>query len=155
MNNGKACRQLTALMESTIWVRYRDLSKPKQLCDVIKAYFKKVIKVDGQYAMAKVTSCQLESYPSATEWISAQDKIINDLPICDIMIEDSCRKCYMMFNLPNTAEWQTFAFTPQRTVKVETVATTVTHLLSFGAHLSRARGLAPDAPLFVTKNGRG
>jgi len=59
--------------------------------------------------MAKLTSCQFESYPSVTEWISAQDKIINDLAVCDITIEDSWRKFYIMSNLPNTEKWPTFA----------------------------------------------
>jgi len=155
MNNDKACGQLTALMESTIQIRYRDLTEPKQLWDTIKADFEKVIKLDGRYEMAKLTSCQPESYPSVTEWISAQDKIINDLAVCDITIEDSWRKFYIMSNLPNTEEWRTFASTLELTEKADTVASIVTHLLSFEARLRRARGLAPDAALFVTKKGRG
>ena len=35
------------------------------------------------------------------------------------------------------------------------MASMVTHLLSFEAHLLRARGLVPDAALFLTKKGRG
>ena len=35
------------------------------------------------------------------------------------------------------------------------MASIVTHLLSFEACLRRARGLAPDAALFITKKGRG
>jgi len=35
------------------------------------------------------------------------------------------------------------------------VASIVTHLLSFEARLRRARGLAPDAALFITKQGQG
>ena len=35
------------------------------------------------------------------------------------------------------------------------MASIVTHLLSFEARLRRARGLAPDAELFITKKGRG
>jgi len=105
--------------------------------------------------MAKLTSCQLESYPSVTEWISAHDKIINDLAICDITIEDFWRKFYIMSNLPNTEGWRTVASTLELTEKADTVASIVTDLLSFGACLRRARGLAPDASLFVTKKGRG
>jgi len=155
MNNDKACGQLTALMESTIQLRYRDLTEPKQLWDTIKTDFEKVIKLDGRYEMAKLTSCQLESYPSVTEWISTQDKIINDLAVCDITIEDSWRKFYIMSNLPNTEEWRTFASTLELTEKADTVVSIVTHLLSFEARLRRARGLAADAALFVTKKGRG
>jgi hypothetical protein len=54
-----------------IQIRYRELTNPKQLWDTLIADFEKVIKLDGQYQMAMLTSCQLESYPSVTEWISA------------------------------------------------------------------------------------
>jgi hypothetical protein len=40
-------------------------------------------------------------------------------------------------------------------VNVDTVASIVAHLLSIGAHFHRARGLAPDATLYITKQGRG
>jgi len=46
MNNDKACGLLTSQMESTIHIRYRESSKPKQLWDIIKADFEKVIKLD-------------------------------------------------------------------------------------------------------------
>jgi len=81
--------------------------------------------------------------------------MINDLAVCDITIEDSWRKFYIMSNLPNTEELRIFASTLELTVKVDTVASIVTHLLSFEARLRRARGLAPDAALFITKKGRG
>jgi len=155
MNNDKACGQLTALMESTIQIRYRDLTEPKQLWDMIQTDFEKVIKLDGRYKMAKLTSCQLQSYPSVTEWISAQDKIINDLAVCDITNEDSWRKFNILSNLPNTEEWRTFASTLELTEKADTVASIVTHLRSFEARLCRAPGLGPDAALFITKKGRG
>ena len=155
MNNDKARGQLTSLMESTIQIRNRELTEPKQLWDTIKTDFEKVIKLDGRYEMAKLTSCQLQSYPSVTEWISAQDKIINDLSVCNITIEDSWSKFYILSNLPNTEEWRIFASTLGLTEKTDTVASIVTHLLSFEVRLRRARGLAPDAALFVTKNGRG
>jgi len=155
MNTDKACGQLTSLMESTIQIRYRDLTEPKQLWDTIKAYFEKVIKLDSRYKMAKLTSCPLESYPSVTEWISAQDKIINGPAICNITIEDSWRKFYIMSNLPITEEWQNFASTLELTEKADTVAGSVIHLRSFKARLRRACGLAPDAALFVTKKGPG
>jgi hypothetical protein len=60
-----------------------------------------------------------------------------------------------MSNLRNTKEWRTFASTLELTEKADTVASIVTHLLSFEARLRRARGLAPDAALFITKKGRG
>jgi len=155
MNNDTACGQLTSLMESTIQIRYRELTEPKQIWDTIKADFEKVIKLGGRYEMAKLTSCQLELYPSVTEWISAQDKIINDLAVCDITIEDSWRKFYLMSNLLNPEVWRTIASTLELTENAETVASIVTHLLVFEARLRRAQGLAPDAALFVTKKCRG
>jgi hypothetical protein len=155
MNNDKACGQLTALMESTIQTRYRDLTEPNQLWDTIKSELEKVIKLDGRYKMAKLTSCQLESYPSLTEWISAQDKIITDRAVCDITIEDSWRKFCIMSNLPNTEEWRTFASTLELTETADTVASIVSHILSFEARLRRSRGLAPDPVLCITKEGRG
>jgi len=60
-----------------------------------------------------------------------------------------------MSNLLNTEEWRTFASTLGLTEKADTVASIVTHLLSFEARLRRASGLAPDAALFVTKKGPG
>jgi len=155
INNDNACGQLTALMESTIQIRYRDLTEPKQLWDTIKTDFEKVIKLGSRYEMANLTPCQLESYPSVTEWIAAQNNIINDLAVCNITIEDSWRKFSIMSNLPNTEEWWTFASTLKLTEKAVTVASIVTHLLSIEARLCRACGLAPDAALFVTKKGRG
>jgi len=60
-----------------------------------------------------------------------------------------------MSNLPNTEEWPTSASTFEVTEKADTVASIVTYLLTFEARLHRARGLAPDAALFISKNGRG
>ena len=60
-----------------------------------------------------------------------------------------------MSNLLNTEEWRTFASTLGLTEKADTVASIVTHLLFFDARLRWARGLAPDAALFITKKGRG
>jgi len=105
MNNVKACGQHTALMESTIQIWYREDTEPKQLWDTIKADFEKVVKLDSRYEMAKLPSCQLESYPSVTKWITTQDKKINDLAVCDIKIEDSWSNFYIMSKLPNTKEW--------------------------------------------------
>jgi len=75
--------------------------------------------------------------------------------VCDITIEDCWRKFYITSNLPNTEEWRIFASTLELTEKADTVASIVTHLLSFEARLRRARGHAPDAALFVLKKCRG
>jgi hypothetical protein len=137
MNNDKACRQLTALMESTIQIRYRDLTELKPLWNTIKADFEKVFKLNRRYEMVKLTSCQLESCPSVTEWISAQDKIINELAVRDITIADSWRKFYIMSNLQNTAKWRTFSSTLELTERADTAASIVTQLLSFEPRLRK------------------
>jgi hypothetical protein len=59
-----------------------------------------------------------------------------------------------MSNLPKSEEWGTFASTLELTEKADTVASIVTHLLSFEGRLRRARGLAPDSAIFITKKGR-
>jgi hypothetical protein len=92
-------------------MQYREITQPKKLWNTINSDFEKVINLHGQYEMAKLTLCQLESYHPVTEWISAQDKIINDLSIYDNTIEDSRTIFFIMSNLPNTEEWQTFAST--------------------------------------------
>jgi len=60
-----------------------------------------------------------------------------------------------MSNIPNTEEWRTFASRLELTEKADTVASIVTHVLSFEARLCRARGLVPDAALFLTHKSRG
>jgi hypothetical protein len=105
--------------------------------------------------MAKLTSCQLESYRSVTEWISDQNNIINDLAVCDIMIENSSRKFYIMSNPPHTQEWRTFPSTLALTEKADTELSIVTHLLSCEARLSRARGLSPHAAWFIQRGVQG
>jgi hypothetical protein len=59
-----------------------------------------------------------------------------------------------MTNLPNTEEWRTFASTLEHIEKADTVASMVTHLLSFEANLYRARGHAPDAAQFILEKSR-
>jgi hypothetical protein len=90
--------------------------------------------------MAKLTTCKLESYPSVTEWITAQEKIINDLAICGIKDEGRWRRFYLLANLPNTDEWRTYASTLKLTRKTSTVTDITSHLLSFEASLRRAKG---------------
>jgi len=60
-----------------------------------------------------------------------------------------------MSTLTNTDEWRTFASTLELTEKADTVVSIVTHLLSLETRLRKARHLAPDATLFITKKGRG
>jgi hypothetical protein len=72
MNNDKPCGQLTSLMESTIQICHRELTELKELSYTSNANFEMVIKLEGRYEVAKLTSSQLKSYPSVTEWITAQ-----------------------------------------------------------------------------------
>jgi hypothetical protein len=145
------------MLEPSTWSRYTDekFDNPKVLWDTIKSDFEKIIKLDGEYAMAKLTTCKHISYPSVTEWITAQEKIINDLAICDIKVEDRWRRFYLLLNLPNTDKWRTHTSTLKLTGKANTVTDIISHLLSFEASLRQARGLAPDAALFVSTKGRG
>jgi hypothetical protein len=98
--NGTSC----ALLELSIRSRYKDdkFDDPKVLWEAIHTDFKKVIKLDGRFEMAKLTDCKLEQYPSISEWMTAQEKIINDLAICDITIDDAWRKIYILSKPPKS-----------------------------------------------------
>jgi len=93
MNNDKASGQITDMMEPTMQLRYREYKKPKELWDKIKADFEKMVKLDGQHELEKLALCDLESYSSVAEWVSAQDTIIGDLAICDVTIDDKLTIC--------------------------------------------------------------
>ena len=97
-NYEKANGTICALLEPSIRSRYKDdkFDDPKVLWEAIQTDFEKVIKLDGRFEMAKLTDCKLEQYPSISEWITAQEKIINDLAICDITIDDAWRKFYIL-----------------------------------------------------------
>lgn len=73
---------------------------PAALWDAIKNEFQE-IKLDGQYELAKLTTCQIASYGirGVPERIAAQDKIIEDLST-HITIEEIWRKHYIISNLP-------------------------------------------------------
>jgi len=105
--------------------------------------------------MAKLTDCKLKLYPSISGLITGQEKIIDDLAICDITIDDAWRKFYILSHLPNNAEQRNFILTLELTQKADMVAIITSHLLSFAATIRRAKGLSPDAALFVTKKGPG
>ena len=155
MNNDKASGQITDMMEPTMQLRYREYKKPKELWDKIKADFEKMVKLDGQHELEKLVLCNLESYSSVAEWISAQDAIIGDLAICDVTIDDNLRKFYILSNLPKSDEWKMFKTSLQLSGKADTTANIITHLQSFEVTLRRDSGIDPDSTLFVTKKGRG
>jgi hypothetical protein len=105
--------------------------------------------------MPKQTDCKFEQYPSISEWITALEKIINDIAICNITIDDAWWKFYILSDLPDNDEWRNFVLTLELSEKADTVANITSHLLSFEATLRRALGLSPDAALFVTTKSRG
>jgi hypothetical protein len=154
MNNDKASGQITDMMEPTMQLRYREYKKPKELWDKIKADFEKMVKLDGQHELEKLVLCNLESYSSVAEWISAQDAIIGDLAICDVTIDDNLRKFYILSNLPKSDEWKMFRTSLELSGKADTTANIITHLQSFEVTLRRDSGIDPDSALFVTKKGR-
>jgi hypothetical protein len=151
--NGTIC----SLLEPSIWSRYTDdkFDDPKVLWDTIKSDFEKVVKLEERHGMAKLIECKLELYPSVSEWITAQEKLINDLAICGIKVDDEWRKFCILSNVPNTNEWRNYASALELTDKADTVASIITHLLSFEASLRRSKCLDPDAALFVSMKGRG
>jgi hypothetical protein len=124
------------------------------LWEAIQSDCEKVIKLDGPFEMAKLTDCKLELFPYISEWMTAQEKIINDLAICDITIDDALRKFYIVSNLANNDEWRNFVSMLELTEKADTVANITSHLLSFEATIHRAKGVSPDAALFVMTKGR-
>ena len=128
-NYEKATVTISGMLEPSVRSRYSDekFDDPKVLWDTIKSDFEEIIKLDGEYEMAKLTTCKLELYPSVTEWITAQEKIIK--------VEDRWRRFYLLVNLPNTDEWRTYASTLKLTGKASTVADITGHLRSFEASL--------------------
>jgi len=155
MTNDKASGQITDMMEPTMQLRYREYKKPKELWDKIKADFEKMVKLDGQHVLEKLVLCNLESYSSVAELISAQDAIIGDLAICDVKIDDNLRKFYILSNLPKSDDWKMFKTSLELSGKADTTANIITHLQSFEVTLRRDSGIDPDSALFVTKKGRG
>jgi len=87
--------------------------------------------------------------------ITEQEKIIKDLAICDITIDDAWRKFYIVTNLPNNDIWQNIVSTLKLTDKADTVAYISANQLSFEVKLCTEKCLAPVATLFVTNMGRG
>jgi hypothetical protein len=144
-------------LEPSIQSRYREdtLANPKKLWESIKADFEKMIKLNTYNEMEKFTLCKLESYPSVTEWTSAQDAIIRNLAICDVKVNEHLRKFYTLSNLPKSIEWRTFTTALELNDKTDTAANITMHLQSFEVSLRRDKGIAPDAPLFGSKRARG
>ena len=89
--------------------------------------------------------------------MSAQSRILNDLPVCDSAVDDRWRVHYIMGNLPKTAEWTNYAQTLELTGQTNDSGTLITHLLTFETNLKRDRGVSAEDALFVIrrqKNGK-
>jgi hypothetical protein len=152
----KACGTICHALEPSIRQRYRasKYNDPRVLWETIKSDFEKVIKLDGQHEQAKLATCKVEDFPSVTEWIAAQDKIINDLAICGIEVTDNWRSFYLMSNLPTRPEWLGFTTSMNVSGKAKDPSEIITELLAFEARLRRQKGLSPEAALFVTRKQR-
>ncbi|KAF8254192.1 hypothetical protein K440DRAFT_635699 [Wilcoxina mikolae CBS 423.85] len=139
-NYEKANGTICSLLEPSIRSRYtaEKYNDPKVLWDAIMTDFQKAIKLDTRYHRTKLAACKLESYSSVTEWITAQEKYINDLAICGVKMEDEWRKFYILSNLPNTEEWKNFSSILELADKADTIPNIVMHLTAFEAKLHRA-----------------
>jgi hypothetical protein len=98
--------------------------------------FEKLILLDDQFEMAKGTDCKLELYSSISEWISAQETIINNLEIRDITFDAVRGNCYIVSNIPNMNELQNILLMLKVTKSPDTVETITSHLVSFHATVS-------------------
>jgi hypothetical protein len=154
LNNDKSIGQVICTMDPATQMRFPNYTEPKLLWEAIKTEFEKVIKLDGNYEVAKLASCLLKSYSTVAEWQAAQESIIRDLATCEIKVTKTWRKFYITLNLPITQEWTNFVSTLELSGKAETSAEIITHLLALEAKLQRAHGLAPDAALCISKRGR-
>jgi hypothetical protein len=155
MNNDKAIGQVICTMDPATQMRFPNFTEPKSLWEAIKTEFEKAIKLDGNYEVAKLASCRLESYSTVAEWQAAQESIIRDLATCEIEVTKTWRKFYITSNLPITQEWTNFVSTLELSGKVETSVEIIMHLLAFKAEFWQAHSLVPDIALFISKKERG
>jgi hypothetical protein len=117
----KAAGTIFRSLEADIRFQFSDAKyyDPKVLWDAIKAKFEKAIQLDGKYEMQKLATCKLEDFASVSEWVTAQDKIIANLAICNIKVTDEFRVFYLMSNVPNSPEWLNFVTSLEVTDKAK------------------------------------
>jgi len=113
-----------------------------------------MVKLDGQHELEKLLLCNLESYSSVAEWISAQDAIVRNLAICDVTINDNFQKFYVLLNFPKSDESKKFKTSLEFSGKADPGANIITHLQSFKITLRRDSGIDSDSAIFVLKQGR-
>jgi len=92
--------------------------------------------------MAKLFDCKLNLCESISQKITVPEKIINNLAICDITIDDAWRKFYMLSTLSRNNKWRNFVSTLKLTEKADTVGNITSHLLLFEATLPGGKGLS-------------
>jgi hypothetical protein len=97
-----------------------------------------VIKLDGIYEIAKISSCQIDSDSSVTKWIAGEKQTIDEVAVCNISIKDSWGNSYIRSNLPNTEDLATVLSTLALAENADTGQSIVTNLLSFDDRLRRA-----------------
>jgi hypothetical protein len=130
----------------------------KMMCLTIRRYcgkpfrldFQKVNKLDCRFGIAKLPGCKIDLYPSISEWIPVEEKIINEVTICDITIDDASQKFYLLLKLPQNDEWLNIVSTLELTGNADLGGNITPHQLSFEATLRRTTVLSPDATVFVT-----
>jgi len=135
INNDKASGQIAEMMEPTMQLRYQEYQKLKELWDKIKADFENMVKLDGQHKPEKLVLCNLESYSSVVEWMSAQDAIIGDLAFCDVKTDDNLERFYILWTVPKSDEWKMFKTSLELSGKADTAASIIMHLQSFEVSL--------------------
>jgi hypothetical protein len=149
----KACGTIFRSLEADIRFQFSDTKfhDPKVLWNAIKAKYEQAMQLDGKYEMQKLATCKLEDYTSVSEWVTAQDKIIANLAVCNIKVTDEWRVFYLTSNLPRSQEWLNFVTSLEFTDKAKSPKDVITALEFFETKLRRQKGIAPDAALFVTR----
>jgi hypothetical protein len=159
----KASSIIRSTLEPAIRQQYDDDVKyvynPHLLWSDIEQQYKNQVHRGDTHLLTSLDNCRLSDYPSVTEWISAQDKIINGLAICGIQIQGKYRYHFITKNLPVDPEWRPFLDALKLSEGASgdassSVAILRSHLLGFEARLRRKKGIAPGAALFVTRKNR-
>jgi hypothetical protein len=157
----KASSTIRSALDPAIGLQYEDdkyLYNPSQLWTDIKAQYQRQVRREGAHLLTVLDNCQLTDYPSITEWLSAQDKIIGDLSICGIKIQGEHRCHYITKNLPKGADWGPFLtaleISNDSSEKSQSIADLRKNLLTYEACLRREKGIEPGAALYVTRKNR-
>jgi len=91
----KASSAIRNTLEPAIRQQYDDMKyvyNPHLLWTDIEQQYKNQVQREDIHLLRSLDNCRLSDYPSVTEWISAQDKIIDDLAFCGIKIQGKHRQ---------------------------------------------------------------